>query len=157
MKALCNLCGSDMCLGKDMDPSTPYGLHGASVSGGYFSKHLIDGNHYIFNLCEKCLRDLFIKFIIPPKIDSDFITNSEFSFKEDQKMYEYSIWCENGGHHQAYLNTKCNSVKDCPNDAVYTIKRDNQFTEDSSCEEHRKLKFNRKYVPFIPNNLKIFL
>lgn len=157
---LCNNCGGDMCPIGTYNEQIPHGLHKAEVQGGYDSYHLLDLNNYVFNICEKCLRHLFMQFKIPPLVN--YVMSNDDSKNEwewDQKTYEYRIWKDGGHHHQAYLNGKCNVVKDCDNDAVYTHLLSGEFTEDCSCEIHKGEHFyiNTKLVKFISNNLKIFL
>jgi hypothetical protein len=154
---LCNLCGECMCPIGTMNEQVPHGLYKAKVIGGYDSYHLSDMSVYVFSFCEKCLRQLFIQCKIKPDI-RDHI--DERSWDEDQKYYEYMIWKDNGGHHQAYLNGKCNAEKDCFNKAVYTrFHNDTEFTENCACEEHKELRSysNSKLTAFIPNVLKPFL
>lgn len=161
---LCNLCGECLCPAGSIMDQTPLGLFNATVSGGYDSYHLLDSNQYIFNFCEKCLRQLFIQCKIKPDIRYANC-NTEGGFTEetweaDQSMYEYKVWCDNGGHHQAYLDKLCNTKKDCPNKAVYTVFSYDHFTEDSSCEEHKDVwsrSFSTKLVPFITNVFRPFL
>jgi hypothetical protein len=163
---LCNMCGECMCheiktLSGLWKTEEPHGLYNAQVSGGYESYHLLDMNTYTFNFCEKCLRQLFIQCKIKPTVDGmDFQDNirEEDCWERDQEIYEYRLWKDDGKHHQAYLNRKCNSEKDCPNKAIYTIMINNDFSEDSCCEEHKREEGGSySLVPFIPNVLKIFL
>lgn len=156
---LCNLCGECMCPIGTMNEQIPHGLHKATVSGGYDSEELLDGHLYTFSICEACLRRMFIVAKIKP-IVSDYIASQESSWEEDQEYYEYKMWRKSGGFHQAYLNKKCNMVKDCPNKAEYTQLVSDEFTETASCEEHKDRNagcINCKMVPFIPNVLKPFL
>lgn len=161
---LCNMCGGCMCPIGTMNESYPHGLHEATVSGGYDSYHLFDTTNYQFSFCEECLRKLFIQCKIPPTIthymggEDDNLSNEQI-WKDDLRYYEYRIWKDNGGHHQAYVNKKCNAVKDCPNAAVYTKLNSNDFTEDCNCEDHKDLHMysNSTLVPFISNVLKPFL
>lgn len=66
---VCNGCGDCLCPGKEgeMNGDCPHGLVDATVTGGYSSEHLSDMTSYTFSLCEKCLRDAFATFKIPPK------------------------------------------------------------------------------------------
>ena len=151
---LCNLCGECMCLPESVYPD---GLYNAEVSGGYNSYYLSDMTSYEFSLCEKCLREMFIKCKIKPKVDFSFDAERNGSnWDEDYKIYEYKIWRDAGNHHQAYLNGKCNSIKDCQNDAIYTIKHQGEFSEDSSCEDHKN-DWGSGCVQYISNVLKTFL
>ena len=141
---------------------TPHGLYNAQVMGGYYTPgHLLDMNRYTFSFCEKCLRQLFMQCKIKPIVDEmDFQGNIQEHecWERDQHSYEYNMWRENGGHHQAYLDRKCNAEKDCPNRAVYTIRNSGEFTEDSCCEEHkRKEGSSYSLVQFIRHELKAFL
>lgn len=160
-KVLCNRCaGPQRPLGT-MNEQYPHGLESVSASGGYDSYHLLDMTTYTFSICEKCLRELFNQFVIKPTV----IENMRGSDKpadlwaEDQKYYEYRVWKDNGGHHQAYLNRKCNFEKDCPNDAKYTQLISGDFTEDCSCEEHKDMwgYGNSSLTGFIPEELKAFI
>lgn len=159
---LCNLCGETMSPLGTMNEQYPHGLYEAHVTGGYDSYHLFDMSRYTFSFCEKCLRKLFMICEIKPDIaDMDFDGNatSEELWEQDQEAYEYRVWKDNGGHHQAYVNRKCNSKKDCPNDAVYTKLVSGDFTEECSCEEHKdnRMYANSKLTKFVPNVLKPFL
>ena len=163
---LCNLCGGCMCPEPgSMNEQVPFGLYNAKVDGGYESYHLFDMTRYTFSFCEKCLRELFIKCKIKPivsdlgingNLNSYIITDTEW--ERDQEAYEYREWIHNGGLHQAYMNKKCNQKKDCPNDAIYTIWLNDHFTEECSCEEHKRKETRCvKYVKFIAPNLRAFL
>lgn len=164
---LCNLCGE--CLCHDITTPSgrwssdyPHGLYDAKVTGGYESYHLLDLNRYTFSLCEKCLRQLFTQCKIKPEVVDVGLGGTvlgECGWEQDQKTYEYRLWKDNGGHHQAYLDRKCNAIKDCPNRAVYTLlHNDTIFTEEALCEEHKDHKYsNSSLTKFIPNVLKPFL
>lgn len=159
---LCNLCGECMCPLGTMNEQYPHGLHNAKVTGGYDSYHLFDMTTYIFSFCEKCLRRLFNDCKIKPSLyDTSFEgeLTSEEQWDRDQEAYEYRVWKDEGGHHQAYLDRKCNFAKECPNEAIYTQLISDEFTENCSCEEHKKLwsYANSKLTKFIPNVLKPFL
>lgn len=173
---LCNMCGGYMChertnkYGK-WKADSPHGLYEQTVFGGYESYHLFDMTAYTFSLCEECLRKMFLQFKIKPVISNlefgsypDDIPTIEIGdsceWQRDLEAYDYRIWHDNGGHHQAYLNKKCNQKKDCPNNAIYTVWLNDHFTEDSSCEEHKdrwKNSVSAKLVPFITNVFKPFL
>jgi hypothetical protein len=155
---LCNLCGECVCPLGTMNEQYPHGLFNAKVQGGYDSYHLFDMNTYTFSFCEKCLRNLFNQCKIPPDL-FDSISSSSDDYAQDRKQYEFRVWKDEGGCHRAYLNGKCNFVKDCPNKAVYTQLHNGDFTEACSCEEHKELwgYSNSELVKFIPNVLKPFL
>jgi hypothetical protein len=169
---LCNLCGGDMCYTffNPYSPETklpeveqkPNGLYNAQVRGGYYTPgYLLDMNRYTFSFCEKCLRQLFMQCKIKPIVDGmDFYDNIREAdcWEDDQRQYEYQEWKKDGGHHKAYLDRKCNSRKDCPNKAIYTIMCNDEFSEDSTCEEHkRKEGGSYSLVQFIRHELKAFL
>lgn len=171
---LCNMCGEGMCpnivvpSGKWISDS-PHGLFEASVVGGYESYHLMDMTRYTFSFCEKCLRSLFLQCKIPPRLNElgiEFVDDNLASFDREERdwqdevtSYEYRIWKDAGGHHEAYMNRKCNAIKDCPNAAAYTIlHNDTEFTEETLCEKHKDHKYsNSTLTKFIPNVLKTFL
>lgn len=141
---------------------TPNGLYNAQVMGGYYTPgYLLDMNRYTFSLCEKCLRELFMQCKIKPTVDGmDFQGNirEPDCWEADQRSYEYQEWEKAGGHHQAYLDRKCNTKKDCPNKAIYTIKINGEFSESSCCEEHKhKEGGSYSLVQFIRHELKAFL
>ncbi len=173
---LCNLCGESMCpnekkLSGTWSSDSPHGLVEAKVVGGYESYHLFDMSQYCFNLCEPCLRKLFVQCKIKPRINhmnfpmilddnAKFEEAEEIAWQTDQSHYEYRVWKDDGKYHQAYVNKKCNMVKDCPNRAKYTELVSDEFTEGAACEEHKDNNsgcINCKMVPFIPNVLKPFL
>ncbi len=58
-KITCNKCGMDADIEWGFD-----GIHG-DVQGGYGSKHLGDGNRYVFDVCEECLVAFMNGFAIP--------------------------------------------------------------------------------------------
>jgi hypothetical protein len=160
---LCNMCGGCMCPLGTHNEQYPHGLHEAVVVGGYDSYHLFDMNRYTFSFCEKCLRELFNQCKIKPMVhemNSYGSDRIDIAWDHDQKEYEYRLWVDGGGYHQAYLDRKCNFVKDCPNTAVYTQLLSDEFTEGCCCEEHKDLfsfAVNGKLTKFIPNVLKAFL
>jgi hypothetical protein len=156
------MCGGSMCPIGTHNEQYPHGLHEAKVIGGYDSYHLFDCTSYVFSFCEKCLRQLFNQCKIKPKlIDSgiDGEGSQEESWERDQEAYEYRLWKDEGGHHQSYVNRKCNFVKDCANEAKYTQLISGDFTENCSCEEHKELwgYGNSQLTKFISNTLKPFL
>ena len=154
---LCNLCGETVCPIGTMNEQYTHGLYEAKVTGGYDSYHLFDMTTYKFSFCEKCLRGLFNQCKIPPDLTDS--SGGEETYDKDREAYEYREWKTEGCHHQAYLDGKCNAVKNCINKAVYTQLVSEEFSEDCSCEEHQKhwAYSNCRMVKFIPNVLKPFL
>lgn len=161
---LCNMCGECMCHNIKTRSGTwssndPCGLYDAKVTGGYESYHLFDMTGYTFSFCEKCLRQLFNQCKIKPTV-SDYCDVEKRTYEYDLEMYEYRLWQDEGGHHQAYKNGICNTRKDCPNKAVYTVYINDHFSEDCSCEDHKDRYTNSvsyRLVPFIKHVLKPFL
>lgn len=167
---LCNMCGGCMCPIGTHNEQVPHGLFNAKIVGGYDSYHLFDMTSYTFSICEKCLRQIFMQFKIPPTVRDVIFSLTEDSIKEEENTevpweqdvssYEYKLWRDRGGHHQAYLKKLCNTKKDCPNKAVYTVYINDHFTEDSCCEDHKSLYGTSrcyKLVPFITNVFKPYL
>lgn len=155
---ICNKCGECTRHLGTYNETYPSGLENAEVQGGYESYHLFDCTTYTFSLCEKCLRELFNSCKVPP-IVQDNTADGEWNYQDDRKAYDYRVWKDGGGHHQAYLDKKCNAEKDCPNKAIYTRLHNKDFTEDCTCEEHKGLwnYSNSSLTKFIPNVLKPFL
>jgi hypothetical protein len=152
---LCNLCGGPMRYLGTEGEYYPCGLENAVVRGQYDSYHMLDDNVYKFSFCEECLRKLFNQCKIKPDLSGSDVP---MTWEEDQKYYEYRVWEDTGGHHQAYLNKKCNRIKDCPNVALYTLLYDKEFSEDCTCEEHKDLYcISSTLTKFIPDVLKAFL
>ena len=151
--AKCNLCNEYLTL---EDSIVPQGIYNINVTGGYFSYYLFDDTTYTFSLCEKCIRNMFSNFKIPPKVSD---RHGTISYKKEKKRYDYMIWVDNGGASEAYLNGKCNFIKNCKNKAIYSQFISGKFTEKCSCEKHKKLHnySNSELRQFIPNNLKSFM
>ena len=154
---LCNMCGGQQRHLGTINEQYPTGLENAKVTGGYNSYHLLDDSSYRFNFCEKCLRELFIKCKIKPQVNV-LVDGETDNWDKDQEYYEFKVWKDTGGHHQAYLDRKCNVVKECPNRAEYTRLLGGEFTENCSCEEHKSIDWlGNTNTKFIPNVLKAFL
>ncbi len=160
----CNLCGDDMTMINGIDNGDAAGLKDVSVMGGYNSYHLFDLNNYKFSFCEKCLRKLFEQCVIKPKI-TDYTTDENISWDEDQKAYEYRDWANSAKFHEAYLKRRCNTIKDCPNEAIYSIQLDEDeitITEQGVCKECAEdkdffLPHNGKLIKFVSNQVRPFL
>ena len=71
------------------------------------------------------------------------------NWQDDNEAVEYRFWKKEGGHHQAYMDGKCNMIKNC----------NNEFTEDSACEEHKghRMYFNSILTKFINHKMRTFL
>jgi hypothetical protein len=69
--AICNKCKGPCLIEGDI-----YGLS-ATVSGGYNSTHLTDMVTYRFELCEKCLSELFAGFKVPPDKEGLYLSAEE--------------------------------------------------------------------------------
>jgi len=61
---VCNKCGQSCRIGEPGARLFNYGGLTGHVSGCYGSTHLEDGVQYRFDLCEKCVKDLFSTFQI---------------------------------------------------------------------------------------------
>ena len=173
---LCHQCGENMhipsgyhqrkkhddhsVLAEKIDNQYNFGLSRATVQGQYSSYYLLDMTQYTFSLCEKCLRQMFMGFKIPPQItdfvSSDNARDNSVKWQEDLTQYEWRLWKDAGGMHQAYLEKRCNAIKDCPNQAAYSIWYDGEFSEDCCCEEHKD-GHGGEWKPFVSNELKAFL
>lgn len=143
---ICNNCGENLCLGHN-DMKSPHGLVDASVTGGYCSDHLFDMTSYEFSLCEKCLRTMFNKFVIPPKVtDSD----QDCSYAEDLAYFEYRTWRNSGGVLKKLKEGICSATIDCQNKALFRNFYSGYMTEDGLCEEHkdRQKAMNSYLIPY---------
>lgn len=132
-EVICNLCGEcTRPLGTFVEQSV-HGLENLEVIGGYFSTHLFDLRSYSFSLCEKCLRNIFNQCKVPPLVQevslsgfpsinfpstNTYMYDEKIEYSQDKESHDYRMWCDQGGHHLAYLNKKCNSVKNCCNAAM---------------------------------------
>lgn len=162
---LCNQCGETRTIfsfpyQKDNPESYPaYGLK-TWVIGEYESYYLLDGNKYIFTLCEKCLRKMFMSFTIPPKLEDRDHIEYQITWEEDQHQFEWREWQKAGGEHINYLAGLCNRSQDCSNLAIYSMFIDDEFTENTCCETCKTKRthyYNTIFKPFINNIQKTFL
>ena len=64
-KILCNSCGESCEIELFPGEKEQYGLIDCRVRGGYSSSYLEDGILYRFDICEKCLKNIFDNFKIP--------------------------------------------------------------------------------------------
>ncbi len=161
---LCNQCGFALKEAIDKnDFQSDYGLRDVQVEAGYFSNYLTDWNQYIFSLCEKCLRDLFIRFKIKPDIycHSD---NVGYSWEEDNEGIEERLWHRSEGPKEKYKQQLCNERQHCPYRAVYSLfyvaDDGDTFANTGVCIDHSERyvgKNSYKLVPFISHKLIVFI
>lgn len=75
----CNACG-ESCASKDAVKSGvpgSFGLINAVAKGYFFSPVLEDCTTYKFDICEKCLKAMFDKFVIPVEEEEYHIWTGE--------------------------------------------------------------------------------
>lgn len=126
---------------EDSEDKSPHGLVETRVGGGSNSFHLSDCTSYTFSLCERCLRDLFEVFKIPPQVDSS-IGEDPSSYEEDSKYYGHRLWIGEGGCLEAYLNGLCTESMDCGQPARWVTldEKLRSFTpgvrQESRCDGH---------------------
>ena len=67
MSRRCNKCGGECRLpeGPEQIGSGLYGLIDATFTTGFFSKALDDLQRFKFSLCESCVRELMLSFVVP--------------------------------------------------------------------------------------------
>jgi len=148
---VCNRCGGSLAGDADMGFGEQYGLVEASVSGGYSSPHLFDCTTYTFSLCEKCLRQLFAKFEVPPAVSSSLnYTGEAETYDEDLRHYNYRLWRKQGCHIERLKLGNCNAIIDCEKAATLRKFCSGSLTNDCSCDEHGPLHTyaNTWTVPF---------
>lgn len=78
----------------------------------------------------------------------------------DKKDQDYQLWKNSEAYNQAYLNKICNKIKNCPDEAIYTILwHDENWSNNCCCKFHKEriVDNNCKYVRYIPPHLKILL
>lgn len=81
---ICNKCGVTC---KDEHEMNYEGLIGAYVIAGYGAEYLYDGVGYSFDLCEKCIFELFKTFKHPPSLSSCggmIMENMDFKLAKEQ-------------------------------------------------------------------------
>ena len=178
----CNKCGIDCDRAYDEALKSPYGLS-TSVSGGYLSDYLVDGHTYEFNICEKCLREMFDGFITKPlvkfhhyeQVRIDELKNTYYEivpyeivpYEKDKSIFEEALWLNNGGEKEKYLQKLCSITYLCKNTAKYSLVPDDMSFDDfiywSACKEcYELLETNGKYngfhaTKYIPEHLLTFI
>jgi hypothetical protein len=114
----------------------PHGLVEQTVSGGYSSEHLLTTTRYTFSLCEKCLRNLFDSFKVPPAVDGS--VSNYASYTEERKSYAWSRWRSDNGHLARVAKGLCNAEIDCTAPALWQVMHSNGLRPEVGCEVHRE-------------------
>jgi hypothetical protein len=140
----CNGCGEPLC---PKPNDGPHGLIEATVSGGYDSPHLLDLTAYTFSLCEKCLRQLFDGFKVPPKVVN--YHDDLPSYAQERERYRLWQWRKARGNVSKVKTGLCNATIECPRTAVWRVFTGGQMTDDVCCDEHKSYFgwANSLYVP----------
>lgn len=136
---VCNKCSGPLCPAGTMNEDIPHGLVEATVSGGYDSYHLFDTTNYEFSVCEKCLREFFGTFAIPPAI-SFYMGGGgdDYTYAQDEDAYRHRVWRDAGGARAKLKEGLCNVVIECPNKAVWRQFCSENLTETAMCDEHKR-------------------
>lgn len=144
LEPTCYLCGA-LTHGR--------GLIGA-VRGGYESKHLLDSVSYQFLVCELCLRTLFDKMKISPRVLDPY--EGFIPYAQERQQYARSMWRESEHPLHRLLNGKCNAVEECTKTATLRVFYTGSLSNDCCCEDHRKWfgAMNAEFVPFDLLNTK---
>ena len=61
---ICNCCGHS-CI--NINECNPEGINELTVTGGYGSNILEDGNRFTFSICETCLGQIIVGFVVSPE------------------------------------------------------------------------------------------
>ena len=142
---LCNGCGGTM-RAKDLDGNVvdsseegaPFGLVDAKVSGGYLSSWLSDGTSYTFSMCERCLRSLMGKMVVPPSTYS-YIDGRAEEYQDDQDYLEDRLWEKNGWKAESFEEGIC-TKRTCYKPAKWRYFGSNSLVRDEArCDQHRKV------------------
>jgi len=144
---VCNRCGEGMYIQPNWGP---HGLIEARVSGGYASPHLLDLVRYKFSLCEKCLREMFDQFKVPPEIQDKH--GGATTYAEESTRYKRWQWRKTNGHIEKLKAGLCNATIECEKTADWRVFASGTLTDDACCEEHRSFfqYANTLYVPAAP-------
>lgn len=143
---VCNGCGGGLCPRND---SCPYGLVEAVVDGGYSSTHLSDAVNYQFSLCEKCLREMFDRFVVPPTTWSE--TGDGCGYAEDSKQHRLRAWRESGARTAKLATGLCNVDPDCRKPAEWRTFYSGHMNDEAVCAAHRTIRvMNCRFVPAGP-------
>lgn len=156
---LCNNCGGTM-LPVDYNNNINYaigkytcGLTNITAIGDYESYHLNDMTDYHFNLCEKCLRNMFGQFKIKPYVNN--FNADGVDYKADEKIYKMRLWCDSEEYKVAAKNGFCTRSIKCKNKAVFSIsEKGSGFSYKTSCkscfDKNKNLPLNFKIYPHVP-------
>lgn len=132
---VCNQCGGGLC--EDSEGQWPSGLTDATVSGGYSSFHLMDCTRYRFSLCEKCLRNFFTAFKIPPEVFCHIGGGIE-TYESDLDLYHHRLWEKAGGDIKRLLEGGCNWRENCQEPAIYRLMGlGGNLRSEARCEAHK--------------------
>ncbi len=115
----------------------PYGLIDAGVSGGYSSHYLHDCTNYNFSLCEKCLRELFTSFKIPPRV-TGYPRSDEETYADDLEAHHRRLWKQSEGARARFQGRLCNYEESCTNKASVIEFCSESITDRLYCPEHEK-------------------
>ena len=138
---VCNKCGGSLC---PPHSTSPQGLVEHRVDGGYSSDYLTDCTSYSFSLCEKCLRDTFETFLIPPETSG---MDGEVPYAEDREWMDTRHWRQAGGQEAKLPSGLCNMTKSCQEPARWRHFLSQSMTVEAACDTHRRVYGNSLYVP----------
>lgn len=130
---ICNSCS-------EVITPCSYGLIDAKVSGGYDSHHLWDLTTYQFSMCEKCLRDLFNNFKVPPATygnDIEGNISSNEAYEQDRKAHERRLWRDSGAQDARFGTGICNYEEECKEPAAWRECISETLQDRSYCDKHK--------------------
>lgn len=111
----CNRCGGPMHEVHTPEDMSLYGAGPISSTGGYLSPCLTDLLTYEFFLCEKCLRDLFVTFKIPPTVHSCLHEEGLYDYQKDHQSWVDRVWINGGGRERKLPTGLCTESEGCQN------------------------------------------
>lgn len=123
---VCNMCG-----GKLVGSMNLLGLPDCKVSGAYDSTHLEDTMSYRFSMCEKCLKDMFDRFAIPPAVSSYMGAGYE-SYQEIEDAKKKREWFKSGAM-QKLSTGFCNATEECAGKAEFFLVDHGRFSGKGFC------------------------
>lgn len=151
---LCNLCGNTLLPIKwdgtrelrACNAESPDGLIEARVSGHYDSTYLSDCTTYEFSFCERCLRELFNRCKIPPKL-SDYMHGGEGeSYEHDRQWSDFYLWRARGGQDAKFLTGLCNANEACPRKATRRKIHNDYPSDEAYCDECEGMVGSNEYL-----------